>query len=67
MSDRPDLAARIAAVPRATPLTPEQQTAAIALLADMLTAAAKHGVALADFDWVADLPGACVDVTRRRD
>jgi hypothetical protein len=29
-------------------------------------AAAKHGVTLDDFDWAADLPGACLDVIRAK-
>lgn len=67
VADRPDAkgrtpADRIAAVRRATPPTPEQQHAATALLVDLLAAASAHGVTLDDFDWVADLPGACYDV-----
>lgn len=60
------LADRIAAVSRATAPTEEQAAAAEALLADMLAAAARHGVTLADLDWVTDLPGACVDVVKSR-
>jgi hypothetical protein len=64
MTDTRTLADRIAAVQRATPLTEEQRAAAEQLLADMLAAAGRHRVTLADFDWVADLPGACVDVIK---
>lgn len=60
------LGARVAAVQRGGgPVTEEQRAAATALLADMLTAAEEHGVTLDDFDWVTDLPGACLDVVRR--
>jgi hypothetical protein len=57
------LAERVAAVHRhGDPVTPEQRAAAEQLLADMLKAAGLHGVTIDDFDWVADLPGACLDV-----
>jgi hypothetical protein len=57
---------RVAAVQRGGgPVTEEQRAAAAALLADMLAAAGRHGVTLDDLDWVADLPGACLDVVRR--
>jgi hypothetical protein len=60
------VADRIAAVKRGGgPVTDEERAAATALLTDMLTAAASHGVTLDDLDWVTDLPGACLDVTRR--
>jgi hypothetical protein len=62
VTDTRTLADRIAAVQRRTPLTAEQRAAAEQLLTDMLAAAAPHGVTLADFDWTADLPGACVNV-----
>lgn len=56
---------RIAAIQRGGgPVTEEQRAAATALLADMLTAAARHGVTLDDLDSVTDLPGACLDVVR---
>ncbi|MFJ2866916.1 hypothetical protein [Kitasatospora sp. NPDC087314] len=37
--------------------TEQDRAAATALLADMLHAAAQHGVTLDTFDWVTDLPG----------
>jgi hypothetical protein len=53
----------IAAVHRhGPPITQEQQQAATALLEDLLAAAARHDVTLDDFAFVADLPGACVDL-----
>lgn len=62
-----DLAARINAIHRyGPPITPEERAAATALLADMVAAAHRHGVTLADFDGVVDLPGGCVDVTLAR-
>ncbi|MFE7620175.1 hypothetical protein [Streptomyces sp. NPDC057496] len=58
---------RIAAVERGgSPITPEQRAAAERLLVDMLQAAARHGVTLADLDWTVDLPGGCLDVIRAR-
>ncbi|GAA2974109.1 hypothetical protein [Kitasatospora sp. NPDC006786] len=56
-----DLTDRIneAAQRRTTPGTEEQKATATALLADMLHAAAQHGVTLDTFDWVTDLPGNC--------
>ncbi|WP_042391255.1 hypothetical protein [Streptacidiphilus melanogenes] len=45
---------------RSTPGTEEEKAAATALLADMLQAAAQHGVSLDAFDWVTDLPGGCL-------
>ena len=58
---------RIAAVNRAGgAITAEQQAAATALLIDLLAAASRHGLTLDDFDWVTDLPGACLDVTAIR-
>lgn len=62
--DTRTLAARIAASQRTTQAPAEQMAAARALLADMLAAADRHGVALADFDFVADLPAACMNVIR---
>lgn len=54
---------RITAVRRGgSPTTDAQHTAATRLLDVLLDAAADHGVSLDDFDWVADLPGACLDV-----
>ncbi|SEK43757.1 hypothetical protein [Streptacidiphilus jiangxiensis] len=45
---------------RTTPGTEEEKAAATALLADMLQAAAQHGINLDAFDWVTDLPGGCL-------
>ncbi|MGW4623441.1 hypothetical protein [Streptomyces sp. NPDC004592] len=57
------LAERVDAIHRhGDPITPEQRTAATALLEDILAAAGKHGVTLDDFDWTIDLPGGCLDV-----
>ncbi|MGW1306724.1 hypothetical protein ACWD5R_44955 [Streptomyces sp. NPDC002514] len=54
---------RIAAVKRhGGPITQQQRDRATALLESLLTAAAEHGVTLADFDWMIDLPGGCLDV-----
>lgn len=54
---------RVAAVHRyGDPVTDEQRAAATALLADLLAAAERHGVTLADFDAVVDLPGGSLDV-----
>ncbi|MFF2546485.1 hypothetical protein ACFVUY_28525 [Kitasatospora sp. NPDC058063] len=39
--------------------TEQDKGAVTALLADMLNAAAQHGITLDVFDWVADLPGNC--------
>lgn len=60
------LADRVAAIERfgPAPVTDQQRAAATALLADLLEAAERHGASLDDFDWVADLPGACLDVIR---
>jgi hypothetical protein len=63
-----DPAARIAAVRRyGDPITDGQRADATALLADMLAAAQKHGITLANFDFTIDLPGGCVDVVTARD
>ncbi|MGW2181242.1 hypothetical protein ACWCXX_24715 [Streptomyces sp. NPDC001732] len=57
---------RIAALKRSgRPVTDDEQAAATRLLNVLLDAAADHGVTLEGFDWVTDLPGACLDVTRR--
>ncbi|WP_448332680.1 hypothetical protein [Streptomyces sp. DSM 41534] len=54
---------RVAAVHRwGGPVTAAQRAAATALFVDMLKAAERHGVTLADFDAVVDLPGGCLDV-----
>lgn len=56
-------AERVAAVYRfGTPAGPAVTAEAVALLEALLAAAAGHGVTLADFDWVIDLPGGCLDV-----
>lgn len=61
---------RIAAVHRyGDPVTAQQREHAEALLTDLLAAAERHGVTLADLDGVVDLPGGCLDVVlskRRR-
>ncbi|MFJ4577641.1 hypothetical protein ACIP4W_41155 [Streptomyces sp. NPDC088846] len=57
---------RVTAVDRAgRPVTDAEHAAATRLLDALLDAAADHGVALDDWDRAADLPGACLDVTRR--
>lgn len=57
---------RVAAIQRGgRPVTEAQHTAATRLLDALLDAAEAHGVTLDDLDWVADLPGACLDVVRR--
>ncbi|MEV6854752.1 hypothetical protein AB0M89_13195 [Streptomyces microflavus] len=56
-------AERVAAVRRfGIPAGPEVIAEAVALLEALLAAAAGHGVSLADFDDVIDLPGGCLDV-----
>jgi hypothetical protein len=56
-------AERVATVHRyGGPVTDDQRAAATALLTDMLEAAARHGVTIADFDYAVDLPGGCLDV-----
>lgn len=56
-------AERVAAVHRCgTPAGPTVVAEAVALLESLLSAAAAHGVTLADFDAVVDLPGGCLDV-----
>ncbi|WP_103512932.1 hypothetical protein [Streptomyces sp. SM13] len=45
-----------------TPAGPAVEAQAVALLESLLAAAAGHGVTLADFDDVIDLPGGCLDV-----
>jgi hypothetical protein len=63
VTDTRTAAARVAAVHRyGDPVTEQQRAAATALLDDLLATAARHGVALADFDLVVDLPGGCLDV-----
>ncbi|MFE5122152.1 hypothetical protein [Streptomyces sp. NPDC056669] len=54
---------RVAAVRRyGAPVAAAEHSAATALLVDLLEAAERHGVTLADFDGVVDLPGGCLDV-----
>lgn len=54
---------RIAVIERGgPPITDKQRADAAELLDDLLAAAAPHGITLADFDWVGNLPGECVDV-----
>jgi hypothetical protein len=62
MPDSRTPAERVAAVHRHGPVSDSARAAATALLTDLLAAAAKHGVTLTDFDFVVDLPGACIDV-----
>ncbi|MFB7225629.1 hypothetical protein [Streptomyces sp. NPDC056227] len=58
---------RIADVQRhGHPITPQQRYDAAALLRDLLATAARHGVTLADFDGVVDLPGGCLDAVVAR-
>ncbi|MFF4820002.1 hypothetical protein ACFY2K_36140 [Kitasatospora sp. NPDC001309] len=56
-----DLADRVDAAAERRPDhgTEQDRAAATALLADMLQAAAQHGITLDTFDWVTDLPGSC--------
>lgn len=57
----------VAAVRRhGAPVTDRQRADATALLEDLLTAAAQHGVTLDDLGWVVDLPGACLDIIRAK-
>lgn len=54
---------RVAAIHRyGTPAGPEVTAEAVVLLESLLAAATTHGVTLADFDAVIDLPGGCLDV-----
>ena len=58
-----DLAARINTAAERRPThggTERDKAAATALLADMLQAAAQHGINLDALDWVTDLPGGCL-------
>jgi hypothetical protein len=50
-----------------TTVSTDQRDRATALLVDMLAAAQRHGATLAAFDWVDDLPAACVAVTLAAD
>ena len=68
MSLSRDPAVRIASLHRyGEPITEQQRADARALLTDLLAAAEKYGVTLADFDGAIDLPGGCVDVITDRD
>ncbi|MFI6109734.1 hypothetical protein [Kitasatospora sp. NPDC051164] len=65
-----DLSERVNAVAERRPDqgTEQDKVAATALLADILQAAAKHGLTLDTFDWVTDLPSTCYRaVVRHRD
>lgn len=56
-------AERVAAVHRyGGPITDTQRQQATTLLTALLETAARHGVALEDFDYAVDLPGGCLDV-----
>lgn len=56
-------AARIADIrPTSDHITTQQRDDARRLLNALLQAAAPFGMTLGDFDWVIDLPGACVDI-----
>ncbi|QKV94713.1 hypothetical protein HUT19_25620 [Streptomyces sp. NA02950] len=67
MADNRSPADRVAAVHRyGDPITGGQHAAATALLEALLRAAEHHGVTLADFDAVVDLPGGCLDVVRAK-
>lgn len=60
-------AERVAAVQSHTfPILPAHREQATALLVDMLTAAELHGFTAADFSFVTNLAGACVDVVQAR-
>ncbi|MFE6692295.1 MULTISPECIES: hypothetical protein [Terrabacteria group] len=67
MTEKPTPADRIAKVRRATAPTASEADRARLLLEDLLAVADRHGVTLEDFDWVTDLPGACVDAVRSHD
>ena len=55
-------AERISLVARHGPVSDQQRNDARRLLEALLRAAEPFGVGFQDFDWVTDLPGACVDV-----
>lgn len=58
-----ECADRIAAIERGGgPITDRHRNEATALLIYLLDAADRCEFTLDDFDWVTDLPGACVDV-----
>lgn len=58
---------RITAIQRGgRPVTDAQHTAATRLLDVLLDAADTRGITLDDFDWVTNLPAACLDVIRTR-
>ncbi|MEU8623178.1 hypothetical protein [Streptomyces sp. NPDC048623] len=61
-----NLAQRVASVQRASQPTAEQVEKATGLLQALLEASAKYGVTIDDWDWVADLPGACRDVMHHK-
>jgi hypothetical protein len=66
--DTRTLADRLALIERGgRPITFQQRYDAERLLSDLLAAAAKHGITLADFDSAIDLPAGCLDVIRAKD
>ncbi|MFI8995692.1 hypothetical protein [Streptomyces sp. NPDC053542] len=62
--DRNNPADRICRIQRfgSTRVTPQQRAAAITLLRSLLRASSSHGITLADWDKVTDLPAACLGV-----
>ncbi|MFB6628920.1 hypothetical protein ACFCWY_03435 [Streptomyces sp. NPDC056362] len=69
MTDRKGrtLTERIVAVQRGgTPPTADELDRAHDLLVLLLTAGAKHGLTLDDWDWIDDLPGTCRDLIRHK-
>jgi hypothetical protein len=67
MPDTRTLTDRVAAIQRGgPPITPQQRYDATALLGDLLAAAERHGVTLANFDGIVDLPGGCLDAVLAR-
>ncbi|MER7515911.1 hypothetical protein [Streptomyces sp. NPDC126499] len=62
-----NLAQRIVTVKRyGTPPTAAELDEAYDLLVQVLTAGAKYGLTLDDWDWVDDLPGTCRDLIRHK-
>lgn len=66
-----NIPARIAAAAAALHGTPkataEQKATACSVLRDMLAGAAQHGLTLADFDALVDLPGAAIHAVIAKD
>jgi hypothetical protein len=58
--------ARIDDCPSRTPDSVEVKDAAVALLADLLTAGLRHGITPADWAAVSALPTSCLDACRQR-